>query len=170
MSYQTLARLMTQPVCKHYPIRSLSYTLISLAIAYGIYLGSISADRYTVAIYCFVYPHVATLVLFFLKRMMGKKAMILSQMLDAANLGVVLAICSLPILETPLFTVMLLSTGIISFGVRSLLYLVPTMVIAVEITLHFFQSDLWVVMPPQLTLVCITIIALHTCIQSAACA
>ena len=166
MSNETAGRFLSQPVFRNYPVRVLSYSLTALAIAYGIYLGSLPTNRYIAVACCLAYPHITTLLLYFLKQHIGKKALIATHMADAANLGALLTISGLPLLETPLFITMLVSTGLISFGVRSLFYSVPTLLIAIEVIHRLFQPELLVVMPPELTLFCIVIFALNTFIQS----
>ena len=166
MSNETAGRFLSQPVFRNYPVRVLSYSLTALAIAYGIYLGSLPTNRYIAVACCLAYPHITTLLLYFLKQHIGKKALIATHMADTANLGALLTISGLPLLETPLFITMLVSTGLISFGVRSLFYSVPTLLIAIEVIHRLFQPELLVVMPPELTLFCIVIFALNTFIQS----
>ncbi|AMO57580.1 hypothetical protein GZ77_14545 [Endozoicomonas montiporae] len=143
MSENTTGSLLRQPVCRNYPLRFLSYSLVGLAIAFGMYLGSIPEDRFIFVVYCIAYPHVATLVLFFLKRYTNRNALMLSHMADALNLGALLTISCLPLLETPLFVTMLISTGLIRFGTRSLLYSVPSILAAIGLIHYLYQPKPW---------------------------
>lgn len=156
--------ILNQPVCKHYSIRALAYTLVSVAISYAIYLGNIPTERHLLVVYALLYPHVATAVLFFMNHWGLKRAPVLAHILDATNLGTFLALCGLPPIETLLFTMMLLSTGIIRFGLKSFLYVIPPMVISIEVCRHLQLFTVTTVMPTQVSILCITIVALHACI------
>ena len=161
MRYQALTQLLSQPVCRHYPVWAIVYTMLGIGISYVMHIGVVPAERFPAVLYCFVFPHISVSILFFLKQFVRNNTPLITIILDSINLGLLLTVCEFPIFETVMFSMLLLSTGMIRYGIRALFIILPPLFIAISISVKLLPPEPFGLMPTELSVFSMTIVALY---------
>lgn len=128
------------PVSRDYQSRVLAYSLVAVAIVFGVFTKTLPEPLIIVGVYALIYPHVATLILFFINHFYPKKDKQASLFFDSLNAGAMLITVGLPPVESMTFSMMLICSGIIRFGLISLLA-IPVCMLASGGVIYYIQPQ-----------------------------
>ncbi|MGI9277420.1 MAG: adenylate/guanylate cyclase domain-containing protein [Endozoicomonas sp.] len=115
-----ISRQPSQSVSRDYLTRVIAYSLAAAAIGFGTYSGQLNGQQIYTVLYCLAYPHIVSLLLIIIHRFFPKQVQCSGLLLDSANTGALIAYSGLPLLESLMFIMILVTGGIIRFGARSI--------------------------------------------------
>ncbi|WP_051786274.1 adenylate/guanylate cyclase domain-containing protein [Endozoicomonas numazuensis] len=153
MAKQAIFSSLHSPVGRDYQARVLAYTLVALSIGFGIYKDTLPSHMIFFGVYAAVYPHIATLLFFFLNQLYPKKHKPASLVVDSMNAGIFLIAAGLPPVESMLFSMILMCSGIIRYGLISLAVIPVLMLASGGVTYFLLPQPLMRPMPVTFTLV-----------------
>ena len=165
MDNRANSKLVSNPFSRDYQTRVIVYSLAASAIGFGTYAGLLHSQQIYTVLYCLAFPHIASLLLLAIHRFFPKQERLAGLILDSANIGAVVVYTGLPVLESLIFAMILISGGIIRFGTKAIpLILLPAL--GSGVIIHFsFISQLPAYSGSSLTLFVTVSVTVYLCYQ-----
>ena len=165
MDNSAVSRQPSQSVSREYLTRVIVYSLAAAAVGFGTYSGQLSGQQIYTVLYCLAYPHVVSVLLIVIHRFFPKQAQLTSLLFDSVNTGALISYSGLPLLESLMFIMILITGGIIRSGPRAIL-LAGLSILCSGAIIHFtFATNLPLVTGNSLALFTITCVMVFLCYQ-----